>query len=107
MRHSTFRTKAVLLGILIVSSVVGNVSLSASRVHHEATPSAVAAVSGNEIASDVASSVQVASTRVETATESSQRIADRATDQSHVVPAIFSWDPDVTFVFYRHVTKWM
>lgn len=28
-------------------------------------------------------------------------------DDGHLVPAIYAWDPDVRFVYYRHVSKWM
>ena len=28
-------------------------------------------------------------------------------DDARLVPAIFAWDPDVRFVYYRHVSKWM
>lgn len=28
-------------------------------------------------------------------------------DDVRLVPAIYSWDPDVRFVFFRHVSKWM
>lgn len=30
-----------------------------------------------------------------------------AHDDGAVVPAIYAWDPDVRFVYYRHVSKWM
>lgn len=30
-----------------------------------------------------------------------------ASEFGQVVPAIYAWDPDVRFVFYRHVSKWM
>ncbi len=28
-------------------------------------------------------------------------------DEAHLVPAIYAWDPDVRFVYFRHVSKWM
>ena len=28
-------------------------------------------------------------------------------DEARLVPAIYAWDPDVRFVYYRHVSKWM
>ena len=28
-------------------------------------------------------------------------------DQARLIPAIYAWDPDVRFVYYRHVSKWM
>lgn len=28
-------------------------------------------------------------------------------DDGRLVPAIYAWDPEVRFVYYRHVSKWM
>ena len=28
-------------------------------------------------------------------------------DDARLVPAIYAWDPDVRFVYFRHVHKWM
>jgi hypothetical protein len=33
--------------------------------------------------------------------------ADDAQDDVELVPAIYAWDPDVRFVYFRHVSKWM
>jgi len=36
--------------------------------------------------------------------------ADSADDQSddvQLVPAIYAWNPDVRFVYFRHIRKWM
>lgn len=30
-----------------------------------------------------------------------------AQDEAQLVPAIYAWDPDVRFVYFRHVSKWM
>lgn len=30
-----------------------------------------------------------------------------STDEERLVPAIYAWDPDVRFVYFRHVSKWM
>lgn len=30
-----------------------------------------------------------------------------ALDEVHLVPAIYAWDPDVRFIYFRHVSKWM
>jgi len=102
MRHSSLRTQAVALGILVVASVVGNVSLSASRVRSDAPTSSIAATPRD--------SFRVASTTPTTSDQTALPSKGAASDSAsggQVVPAIYSWDPDVTFVFYRHVTKWM
>ena len=28
-------------------------------------------------------------------------------DDGHLVPAIYAWDPDVRFIYYRRISKWM
>jgi hypothetical protein len=33
--------------------------------------------------------------------------AGDAQDDIQLVPAIYAWDPDVRFVYFRHVSKWM
>jgi hypothetical protein len=36
------------------------------------------------------------------------RLGDSAReDDGRLVPAIYAWDPEVRFVYYRHVSKWM
>ena len=30
-----------------------------------------------------------------------------ASDAGRLVPAIYAWDPDVRFIYYRHISKWM
>ncbi len=30
-----------------------------------------------------------------------------ASDDARLVPAIYAWDPDVRFVYFRHMSKWM
>jgi hypothetical protein len=34
-------------------------------------------------------------------------VATSYSDDGGLVPAIYAWDPDVRFVYYRHVSKWM
>ncbi len=43
-----------------------------------------------------------------TAEDASEALsADGVDDDGEVVPAIYAWDPDVRFVYHRHVSKWM
>jgi hypothetical protein len=28
-------------------------------------------------------------------------------DEVQLVPAIYAWDPDVRFIYYRQISKWM
>ena len=106
MRHSPLRTRAVAFGILVVASVLGNVSFSASRAKPDAPLVArVADAVDNDRVAEVSSpgpSVEQRMVDDRAAASDVPRI-----DGGQIVPAIYSWDPDVTFVFYRHVTKWM
>ncbi len=34
-------------------------------------------------------------------------VADQHPDNVQLVPAIYAWNPDVRFVYFRHVSKWM
>lgn len=92
MRRSSFRTQSVALGILVVASVVGNVSMSAARTNGRTIDRLEAT------ATPATPTIALAGAHVATSPPG---------DEARVVPAIYSWDPDVTFIFYRHVTKWM
>ena len=37
----------------------------------------------------------------------SAAVPEEVTDDARLVPAIYAWDPDVQFVYYRQVSKWM
>jgi hypothetical protein len=100
MRRSPIRTQAVALGILIVASVIGNVSVSAARIRPDASIAPLATTARDE--------VSVASSAAAPAPFGEMPSVTPSTGAAgQIVPAIYSWDPDVTFVFYRHVTKWM
>lgn len=30
-----------------------------------------------------------------------------SSDEARLIPAIYAWDPDVRFIFFRHMSKWM
>ncbi len=104
MRRSPLRTQVVALGILMVASIVGNVSLSASRVHSHVSIASIAATTHDGI--NVVSSPAKPVMPEQTALATSHGAADPG-PAGQIVPAIYSWDPDVTFIFYRHFTKWM
>ncbi len=84
-------TRVVAVALLVVASVVGNVSMSASPVDAARGPVAVA-------------SLPAAST-----TPSGEAVAPVASsdDDVQMVPAVFARDPNTQFLFARHVSKWM
>jgi hypothetical protein len=44
---------------------------------------------------------------VTTDAEDADADADASDEELRLVPAIYAWDPDVRFVYFRHVSKWM
>jgi len=101
MRRSPLRTQAVALGILIVASVVGNVSVSAARVRPDVSIAPIVTTAHEDVSVTSSTAPPTTSWEMPGVSSSSSDVAGQ------IVPAIYSWDPDVTFVFYRHVTKWM
>ena len=125
LAESPLWTKTVAVGILVVASVVGNVSLSASQLDSGATAVGAASsppgrkapfpappvapairLSGTGYASTGASAM---GTGVATMPPLSTGVPENSdsSDAGEVVPAIYAWDPDVRFVFYRRISKWM
>lgn len=123
MANSSAWTKTVAVGVVTVASIVGNVSLSASE---DWRSDGVAPASISPIAADFSKdprgvvpfeaarfgdseSHSVSRTAPTSALSppSDTPDSDAASKWGQVVPAIYAWDPDVRFVFYRHVSKWM
>lgn len=122
--ESSLWTKTVAIGLVVMAAVIGNVSLSASEPASRSarvpalSPSpdrempAVASlvVPRNRLSGMGYSSFDVppASNGGPTTRLPSEAAEETASSQAGgVVPAIYGWDPDVRFVFYRHVSKWM
>lgn len=109
MRRSSLWTKTVAFGILVAASVLGNVSLSASRTKPAASFSAplAAAPSPTLLPGDSAASLHASTAGRPSEVDDRDVASGEASSDGEVVPAIYAWDPDVRFVFYRHVSKWM
>ncbi len=136
--RSSLWTKTVAVGVIVVASVVGNVSLSASEALPQAAPTSSAHPSVG-VAGIASTTSAIESPQAVTASASSMLAAEAmsgfsyskfdarvmgaeraalpslasdvpdavaSSEFGHVVPAIYAWDPDVRFVFYRHVSKW-
>lgn len=122
-------TKTVAVGIVVMASVIGNVSLSAAEIRAGAPAGALLGSTASRVGSGA--EAPAALTRQSDArfagmgysnfdfsvTDLERGVSDRpsadspdvpvSADGGQVVPAIYAWDPDVRFVFYRHVSKWM
>lgn len=114
MRRSSLWTKTVAFGILVAASVLGNVSFSASRAKPiDAVPASASRASTDLprlLRGDAAMGIHTsaAGRASEAAVDDDRDVAgSEASSEGEVVPAIYAWDPDVRFVFYRHVSKWM
>ncbi len=124
---SSLWTRTVAVGIVVLASVIGNASLSASEPVAP-LPISVPASRVSSPRSDLLVSESVArsddsdsQTGYSNSSPRSSRLDaadlmnapfDTAAESApaeggQVVPAIYAWDPDVRFVFYRHVSKWM
>ena len=124
---SSLWTQTVAVGIVVLASVIGNVSLSASEPVSRLPASVLASrlsppradllgsasvvLSGDRDSQSRYSNLGPLSSRLDAADWMNPPL-DTAGDSEPVeggpvVPAIYAWDPDVRFVFYRHVSKWM
>ena len=112
--------------VAVVASVVGvtmlgNLRLQASEIGHPfatraagagvlsiRTPTATVAEAGFEGPETVTRPVAAGrpGDRFAAMTDADGSEAD-AEDDAQLVPAIYAWDKDVRFVYFRHVSKWM
>ena len=92
---SSLWTKTVGIGIFGLACVIGNVSLSAPE---PVAPRFASFVPTPPLSQAPDPSVISPLPPMDGA---------MANDGGQIVPAIYAWDPDVRFVFYRHVSKWM
>ncbi len=91
---------------LLLVALLGNLRLSASEVRTLSVADRV----GPDVAFTTAANERSADADVDG--ESVVGSGDVAAaglvgDEERLVPAIYAWDPDVRFVYYRHVSKWM
>ena len=66
-----------------------------------------ASETGRRAAFAVPSPMSIDRTGVSDAAEPVADAPSDASDAGRLVPAIYAWDPDVRFIYYRHISKWM
>ncbi len=98
----TFASKVLVVAGVVGVTMLGNLRLQASEVM--AQPPRAHAVP--RVASPPATTAS-ADEAVVDATFEPMAADDADGDDARLVPAIYAWDPDVRFVFFRHVSKWM
>lgn len=94
-------TRTVALGIVATASFIGNVSMSATEYPASPLPFSPARPE------TIPTATKPADVSTQSPTRPVAAIAADGVDDGEVVPAIFARDPDVRFMFYRHLSKWM
>lgn len=106
---ATWTRRVGIVAAVVAVTLLGNLRLQASEVRR-------LAASGAPVAMPARPSTPVALEHVDLAVASDRRAVDAMTDEDdaaaeddsiQLVPAIYAWDPDVRFVYFRHVSKWM
>jgi hypothetical protein len=107
-------SRALLVAAVVGITLLGNLRLQASEVHR--TPQATTPrsdaprVLAHALALTDEAEGRAYPTRSATAAvdpDADSAGTDASDDAARLVPAIYAWDPDVRFVYYRHVSKWM
>ena len=90
---------------LIAIVVLGNLRGLASEIRTDPQQTESAAVNPVEmsITADRAGGSDVDGAGVATSAAGDVALEERA----RLIPAIYAWDPDVRFVYFRHLSKWM
>jgi hypothetical protein len=118
--------RVFIVAALVGVTLLGNLRLQASEVrrplsapvttatdarvfaHAQALSESLASMSGvNTEAARYDGAAPAATPVLPADTADADSPPDDANDAAHVVPAIYAWDPDVRFVYFRHVSKWM
>jgi hypothetical protein len=108
---------AVVAGVVGVT-MLGNLRLQASEIGHPfATRAPGTGVLANRTAATAVAEAGFGKTDPVPVSSGARPADDRftamvdddetAADAAELVPAIYAWDKDVRFVYFRHVSKWM
>jgi hypothetical protein len=112
-----FVSRALLVASVVGITLLGNLRLQASEVRRPVASVAPQSDSPRVLARALALADQAdgrayqtretlaAKTSVDAPADTTGN--DASDDAAGLVPAIYAWDPDVRFVYYRHVSKWM
>ncbi len=101
IRNTAWRRLRVIVAIALVC-LIGDLRTPVPAVASSAAVPASRAVRSQSAAQPVAALQTIRSDVRNT----DPALRDEANDV-RLVPAIYAWDPDVRFVYYRHVSKWM
>jgi len=98
--------RAAIIASLVGVSVLGNLRLHASEIAPAMAAPAVGTISSRDPLFDMVGMTRSSMSESDPVVDDEGSTSDAATD-GHFVPAIYAWDPDVRFVYYRHISKWM
>jgi hypothetical protein len=112
--------RVAIVAAIVCITMVGNLRLQASEVtRHQAGHPAFSDATASKAAATIERQADAGMyDRVNLMTDTSDRTrglesmmddddGGDAQDDVQLVPAIYAWDPDVRFVYFRHVSKWM
>lgn len=94
-KRKSFASRASLIGAVLLTALIGNWRVAASEP--SMPPATTAAPTQQRPATDP---------RAMTLSTIADAQVDNEQD-GHLIPAIYAWDPEVRFVYFRHVSKWM
>jgi hypothetical protein len=106
-------SRALLVAAVIGVTLLGNLRLQASEVTKAAAfatarPADPPLLAHAFALADAATESASFQTPLNDATpEADSADEDASDDAARLVPAIYAWDPDVRFVYFRHISKWM
>lgn len=100
-RVARFATRALVVGAVIGITMLGNLRSQASEIGGPVAGHPVQTPRPHRAGVAVAEAKPAASPG-----EGANR-SDVDEQELRLVPAIYAWDRDVRFVYFRHVSKWM
>ena len=106
MVRTIVRKGLVVAGVIGVT-LLGNLRLQASEIAVQPRGHVAPRVSMHDPSRPTIASADEAVVDATFEPSAATDAADADSDDARLVPAIYAWDPDVRFVFFRHVSKWM
>jgi hypothetical protein len=113
--HGRLVSRTLLVAAVVGVTLLGNLRLQASEVpkatrhvatqRGEASPVLTHAFALSDAATESAAFQTKSNDSADVEAEPVD--ADSSDDSARLVPAIYAWDPDVRFVYFRHISKWM
>ena len=105
-RRSDIGRKLVAAGAIVAVTMLGNLRLQASELARSTMAGRVPLADASGAGQVPHGLMAAPSSSLLASMEDADGVPRDADDAAHLVPAIYAWDPDVRFVYFRHVSKW-